>query len=168
MTISIQDWESNMAERENRLIEIENKLYQQQKLLEKLMRQMFVVQSGKRKQNPTIKQVLERFTTKIGKDSEETQRKYNVIYRYINALGIQVQDKYSKLHNEQALLQIVNMQVSLLMFLKKKVGLYDLCRRVQPQCYFLKKSLTRVRSITCQQEPWHAQSERPKSRVHNT
>lgn len=104
---SITQREADLAKREKQIIEIERKLYQQQSMLIQLMQEMTAKQSDKIKHAPTIGQVLDRFTTKIGKDNEETNRKYRVICRYINAIDLNPTDKYAKLHNEKALLQIV-------------------------------------------------------------
>ena len=71
------------------------------------MRQINKQQSNKHKCSQTIEQILDRFTTKKGKNNEETQRKYNAILHYINAIGLSIKDKYSKIHNEQTLLKIV-------------------------------------------------------------
>ena len=104
---SIKQREIELNEREKRIAVMEQTLCQQQQMLIQMMRQMTKQQSAKRKYSPTIEQVLERFVTKKGKDSEETHRKYNALLRYINAVGLTVKDKYVQLHNEQTLLKIV-------------------------------------------------------------
>ena len=104
---SIKQREIELNEREQRIAVMEQTLCQQQQMLIQMMRQMTKQQSAKRKYSPTIEQVLERFVTKKGKDSEETHRKYNALLRYINAVGLTVKDKYVQLHNEQTLLKIV-------------------------------------------------------------
>ena len=107
MTKSITQREADLVAREKQLIEMERKLYRQQSLMIQLMQKIAVEQSRKPKRPPTLAQVLERFTTKIGKDSEETGRKYSVICRYTRAIGLTLNSKYSELHNEKSLLQIV-------------------------------------------------------------
>ena len=102
----ITQWETDLAKREQHLIEMERKLYQQQSMLIQLMREIKTPKSVKSKAVPTIDQVLERFMTKMGKNREETYRKYKVIYRYTNAVGLRTTDKYEKLHKEKVLLQI--------------------------------------------------------------
>lgn len=104
---SIKQREIELNEREKRIAVMEQTLCQQQQMLIQMMRQMTKQQSAKRKYSPTIEQVLERFVTKKGKDSEETHRKYNALLRYINAVGLSIKDKYAQLHNEQTLLKIV-------------------------------------------------------------
>lgn len=104
---SIKQREIELNEREKRIALMEQTLCQQQQMLIQMMRQMTKQQSAKRKYSPTIEQVLERFVTKKGKDSEETHRKYNALLRYINAVGLSIKDKYAQLHNEQTLLKIV-------------------------------------------------------------
>ena len=104
---SIKQREIELNEREQRIAVMEQTLCQQQQMLIQMMRQMTKQQSAKRKYSPTIEQVLERFVTKKGKDSEETHRKYNALLRYINAVGLSIKDKYAQLHNEQTLLKIV-------------------------------------------------------------
>jgi len=104
---SIKQQEIELNEREKRIALMEQTLCQQQQMLIQMMRQMTKQQSAKRKYSPTIEQVLERFVTKKGKDSEETHRKYNALLRYINAVGLSIKDKYAQLHNEQTLLKIV-------------------------------------------------------------
>jgi len=104
---SIKQREIELNEREQRIAVMEQTLCQQQQMLIQMMRQMTKQQSAKRKYSPTIEQVLERFVTKKGKDSEETHRKYNALLRYINAVELTVKDKYAQLHNEQTLLKIV-------------------------------------------------------------
>ena len=106
-TKSIKQREIELNEREKRIALMEQTLCQQQQMLIQMMRQMTKQQSAKRKYSPTIEQVLERFVTKKGKDSEETYRKYNALLRYINAVGLSIKDKYAQLHNEQTLLKIV-------------------------------------------------------------
>ena len=106
-TKSIKQREIELNEREQRIAVMEQTLCQQQQMLIQMMRQMTKQQSAKRKYSPTIEQVLERFVTKKGKDSEETHRKYNALLRYINAVGLSIKDKYAQLHNEQTLLKIV-------------------------------------------------------------
>ena len=107
MTKSITQREADLVAREKQLIEMERKLYRQQSLMIQLMQKIAAEQSRKPKRPPTIAQVLERFTTKLGKDSEETGRKYSVICRYTSAIGLTLNSKYSELHNEKSLLQIV-------------------------------------------------------------
>lgn len=109
MTIkkSIQAREADLAKREQAIIKMGRKLYRQQSVLIQLIREISEAQSVKSKCAPTIGQVLERFTTKIGKDSEETRRKNNAIMRYINTMGLQIADTYDKFHNEQTLLKII-------------------------------------------------------------
>ena len=104
---SIKQREIELNEREKRIALMEQTLCQQQQMLIQMMQQITKQQSAKRKHSPTIEQVLERFVTKKGKDSEETHRKYNALLRYINAVGLSVKDKYAQLHNEQTLLKIV-------------------------------------------------------------
>lgn len=104
---SIELRAADLAKTEQRIIEIERKLCRQQSMLIQMMREMMANRSNKTKHAPTIEQVLDRFTTKKGKDSEETGRKYSAICRYIHATGLALKSKYSKLHNENALLQIV-------------------------------------------------------------
>ena len=104
---SIKQREIELNEREQRIAVMEQTLCQQQQMLIQMMQQITKQQSAKRKHSPTIEQVLERFVTKKGKDSEETHRKYNALLRYINAEGLTVKDKYAQLHNEQTLLKIV-------------------------------------------------------------
>ena len=106
-TKSIKQREIELNEREKRIALMEQTLCQQQQMLIQMMRQMTKQQSAKRKYSPTIEQVLERFVTKKGKDSEETHRKYNALLRYINVVGLSIKDKYAQLHNEQTLLKIV-------------------------------------------------------------
>ncbi len=98
--------EADLEKREMRIIDMERKLYRQQAELIKLMREISRQQLDKRPKSPTIDQVLERFTTKKGKDGEETTRKYNAIVRYITAAGVTLRDKYEKFHNEQTLLRL--------------------------------------------------------------
>lgn len=104
---SIKQREIELNEREKRIALMEQTLCQQQQMLIQMMRQITKQQSAKRKYSPTIEQVLERFVTKKGKDSEETHRKYSALLRYINAVGLSIKDKYAQLHNEQTLLKIV-------------------------------------------------------------
>ena len=107
MTLSIKQRELNLIEREKQIIILEQKLYQQQKMLTELINK---ISSAKPKQKiPTIANVLERFTTKAGKDAEQTNRKYRVICQYIQSIGLKMYDKYSQMHNEVALLQIVQL-----------------------------------------------------------
>lgn len=106
-TKSIKQREIELNEREKRIALMEQTLCQQQQVLIQMMRQITKQQSAKRKYSSTIEQVLERFVTKKGKDSEETHRKYNALLRYINAVGLSIKDKYAQLHNEQTLLKIV-------------------------------------------------------------
>ena len=107
MTELITEREALLATREKHLIEIERKLSRQQRMLFKLMRQMSGGQTPETDRSPTIETVLDRFTTKIGKDNEETGRKYRTICRYITTVGLLLKDKYSELHNEKSLLRIV-------------------------------------------------------------
>lgn len=93
--------------RETRITEIEYKLYQQQQVLIKLMRQIIKQQTPKSNDLLTIKQVIERFIIKVGKDSEEAKRKYNAIHRYLKEIGLHLENKYSKLHSERVLLKII-------------------------------------------------------------
>lgn len=104
---SVQEREIELNEREQRITEMERMLCQQQKTLIHIMRQITKQQSKKNKRSHTIEQLLERFTTKAGKDREETHRKYNAILHYINAVNLSVKDKYTQLHNEQTLLKII-------------------------------------------------------------
>ena len=104
---SINQREADLVKREQRIIEIERELYRQQSVLIQLIQEMNASNLIKNKSEPTIGQLLDRFTTKIGKDSEETKRKSRAICRYINAIGLKGMDKYEKLHNEKSLLQIV-------------------------------------------------------------
>lgn len=104
---SIKAREADLARKEQQIIEMERKLCRQQSVLIQLMQKMVAKQPNKIKRAPTIEQVLERFTIKIGQDSEETYRKYRVICRYIAAIGLSLKTKYSELHNEKSLLQIV-------------------------------------------------------------
>ena len=99
--------EIELDEREQRITAIERKLCRQQQTIIQMMGQIINQQTAKPKCVLTIEQVLERFVTKIGQDNEETHRKYNAIMRYINAIGLNVQDKYAALHNEQSVLKIV-------------------------------------------------------------
>ena len=107
MKKSITQREADLAAREKQLIEIEQKLYHQQSVMIQLMQKIAAEHAHKPKCHPTISQVLERFATKIGKDSEETGRKYSVICRYTRAIGMTLKSKYSELHQEKSLLQIV-------------------------------------------------------------
>lgn len=106
---SITEREDELCEREKQIIKMEQHLCEQQQLLSKLIRQLSKDRSTKCHTKQTIEQVLGRFMTKIGKDGEETKRKYKAIVRYINSVGLSIQDKYCKLHNEQTLLKIINM-----------------------------------------------------------
>lgn len=99
--------EDELNKREILIIEIERKLFQQQKMLIQLVREMSKKQPDKHKQTPTIEQILDRFVNKTGKDSEEYRRKYSAICRYVRAIGLNVKSKYSKLHNEKSLFEIV-------------------------------------------------------------
>lgn len=105
---SITERELELNEREKHIIEITQELYNQQRTLLRLIRKISKEQSAKHKRAPTIDQMLERFRIKIGKDNEETHRKYNTILRYINMVGLSVKNKYSELHNETTLLKIIN------------------------------------------------------------
>ena len=104
---TITGQEIKLIEREQRISAMEQILCHQQQVLIQMMRQIIKEQSEKHIYQPTIEQVLERFITKISKDSEETQRKYRAILRYITAVGLSVTDKYAELHNEQTLLKII-------------------------------------------------------------
>ena len=105
---SIKEREIELNEKEQRIIKMEQTLYQQQQMLIKMMRQITKQQSAKPKYSLTIGQILERFITKKGKDSEETRRKYKAISHYINTVGLNTNDKYAMLHDEQTLLKIVS------------------------------------------------------------
>ena len=96
-----------LIKREKQILNIEHKLCQQHQILLKILREISKEKSIKTEPGPTIEQLLNRFTTKIGKDCEEYRRKYNAICRYITAVGLNLKDKYSVLHNENVLLQIV-------------------------------------------------------------
>lgn len=108
-TKSIAEREIELNAREDRILEMAQELYKQQKMLEKLIRRAAREQAARHRQTPTIEQVLERFITKIGRENEETYRKYNTILRYINLAGLKIKNKYSGLHNETSLLKIINM-----------------------------------------------------------
>lgn len=100
MTLSI-------AEREKRIIEIERKICRQQQILVKLVRELSHGQCAVHPQIPTIGQVIDRYMTKIGRDAEESIRKYRAISRYITTIGLGFKNKYSELHNEKALLRVM-------------------------------------------------------------
>ncbi len=101
MTLSI-------AEREKRIIEIERKICRQQQILVKLVRELSHGQSAMCPRIPTIGQGLDRYMTKVGRDAEESIRKYRAICRYITTIGLDVKNKYSELHNEKVLLKVVH------------------------------------------------------------
>lgn len=105
---SIKEKELELCEREKQIIKMEQHLCKQQQILAKLIRQLAKDKSAKCKDTQTIEQVLERFITKIGKDSEEAKRKYKAIVKYIHSVGLSIQDEYCKLHNEQTLLKIID------------------------------------------------------------
>ena len=109
---SIKQRELEIIERETELITLSQKLYQQQLMLSKMMqqfsKQIIADTSNKSQIQPTINQVLNRFVIKNDKTKEETQRKYKIINKYIHCVGLKLKDKYSKFHNEQTLLNIVD------------------------------------------------------------
>lgn len=107
MTLSIHEREVQLTERENRILEIEQTLCRQQQMLVKLVQKIYAYQNVKHRNTPTIDNVLEHFMTKIGRDTEESRRKYRTICRYINAIGLTGREKYSRLHNAQSMVQIV-------------------------------------------------------------
>ena len=100
--------ELELAEREKHIAEMEQDLFKQQQKILRMMQRIRTTNALKHKQSPSIDQVLRRFIVKIGKDSEEAQRKHSAILRYINAAGLNVKSKYSTMHNEEALLKIIN------------------------------------------------------------
>ncbi len=98
--------------KETELCQMVQKLYQQQQLLFKMM-QSFTNQikstNVKNKSNPpTIDYVLKRFVNKDKQNSEEPERKYNAISKYINAVGLNLNESYNNLHNELILSKIIN------------------------------------------------------------
>lgn len=104
---SINKREIELIEREQRISKMELILCRQQQMLAQMIQHITKEYSKKHEHSPTIEQVLERFITKIGKDSEETHRKYKAICRYINSADLSLKNKYTELHNEQTLLKIV-------------------------------------------------------------
>lgn len=105
---SIEKQNIELADREKSIIEIGYQLYQQQQVLINLIHKMLKEQQTKYIKAPTIGQVLDRFITKKGKEEEETNRKYKVICKYIKAIGLTHNHKYSELHNENALLRVTH------------------------------------------------------------
>ena len=98
--------------KETQIYQIVQKLYQQQqalfKLIDNISKQIKPGCSQIIKPPPTIGSALNRFISKDKQNSEEPHRKYNVICKYITAVGLKLDDKYNKFHNEATLSNIIN------------------------------------------------------------
>jgi len=112
MKKTIQSWQFELIEREKELCKIGENLYQQQQMLadmiQQFKKQIKATRTQTTKNTPTINHVLKRFIAKCNSDSEEPQRKYNAICKYINSVGLKLQNKYSKFHNEHILFSIID------------------------------------------------------------